>query len=495
MTARVARLGLAPRALRPAITSQAPTPSVEHGRRTVVRLVFVVYGLLFLEGSIRKWLLPQYGQYIYFVRDPFLLWAYVVATQQGLWPRRSPWFAIVVGMGALGLLLIAVQIALGGVTDTRLLLAFQGYRSYFLYIPLAFLVGAQFRASDLKRLYRLTLWLAIPIAVLVVLQFVSAPNAPINVGIASDEEYQFHGLTQTVEHTRPLGPFSSGAAQQQFVATAFAIVLALFIAPAAMRPMRLLSLAAAGAAVLVCTGLSGSRGTVLECAMSVVFGLLVGLLGRGGALKSRALLWTAALTTSALLLYPIVLPEGYASLMSRWTAADKVESRAFSLGVAGRALYGLVDFTRLIETVPAFGYGLGYGSNASITLGAEVDGIKPGLLAETDFSRHMVDLGPAFGLAFIGFRLAITLWLAAMALRITRQVADPMPLLLLSYVAVTVSSGQVTGQGAITCYAWLFAGVLIAACRHAGADARPGRVDAPISSVRAPRRAHPRLQA
>lgn len=458
----------------------------ERARKLVVRLVLLIYVLAIFEGSIRKWLLPQFSQYIFFIRDPFLLLAYVVATQHGLWPRHSLWFKGVLAMCGLGLLLLLLQSAIGGASDTRFILSVHGYRSYFLYLPLAFLVGAQFRQADLTRLYRLTLWLAIPIAVLVFLQFFSPTNAAINVGSSSDENLQFRGLTTTAERTRPMGTFASGAAQQQFVATAWAIVLALVISMGARRKVSLWLLVPAGAAVLLCVGLSGSRGTVLQCGLAVCFALLVGVLGRGGSLKGRAMAWTLGLLALCVVLYPLVLPEGYAAFAERWTAADKAESRTFTLGVFGRALFGLVDFIHLFDQVPLLGYGLGYGSNASITLKAEVDGVMPGFLAETDFTRHMVDLGPVLGMLYIAFRLALTTWLAAMVIRVTRLISDPMPLILLSYVAVVVSHGQVTGQGTINVYAWLFTGVLIAACNTAGLGQR--RPSSGFAQTRAPQR-------
>ena len=40
---------------------------------------------------------------------------------------------------------------------TRVLLALYGWRSYFLYAPLAFLIGAQFRYEDVLRVARWTL--------------------------------------------------------------------------------------------------------------------------------------------------------------------------------------------------------------------------------------------------------------------------------------------------------------------------------------------------
>jgi hypothetical protein len=314
-------------------------------------------------------------------------------------------------------------------------------------------------------------------------QFFSPPGAPINVGTADDAAYQFRGLSQTFERTRPMGPFASGAGQQQFVAASFAALIAGFVASRGAGRPGVLTLAAGAAGLLTCIALSGSRGTVLQCALAVLAAIGVGFVGRGAGLKGRALLWPVGLSVVALIAYPLVFPEGYAALTERWSAAGRVEAKSFGdSGVLGRALYGLIDFVDLFDQVPVLGYGLGFGGNASITLGASVDGVMPGYLAETDYSRHMVDLGPLFGVGYIVFRLVLAAWLIAQALRATRLHADPLPLTLLSYVAVIVLSGQITGQGTINLFCWLYVGLLMAACQapvgRAGADI-PGLTPAP----------------
>ncbi len=436
----------------------------ERARRHLVGVVLVLYLLLIFEGALRKWLLPEYSQMLFFVRDPVLLYAYVLATRHGLWPQRSAWLRLAWAMAAIGLLLLLMQVAAGSSHDNRWLLGAYGWRSYFLALPLAWLVGAQFVASDLWRLLRVTLWLTLPVAALVTLQFFSPMDAAVNVGSASDTDLQFRGVGLNAERTRPMGLFASGAGQQQFVATAFALLLAACITPAAQRRAHPLLLLLSAAALLTCLALSGSRGTVLQCALSASFALGLAVLGRGTAVKTRALAWPLALGLAAVLLVPLIFPAGFAAFIERWTSASQAES-GFTGGVFGRALFGLVDFTRLIDAVPALGYGLGYGGNASITLGAQLDGVMPGKLAETDFARHMVDLGPVFGLGYIAFRVALTLWLARRVWRATRQSANALPLLLFSYAGYVLLLGQITGQGTINFYGWLFVGLCIAATR------------------------------
>jgi hypothetical protein len=318
-------------------------------------------------------------------------------------------------------------------------------------------------------------------------QFASPPGAAVNVGSAAEEELQFKSVGLDLHHIRTTGPFTSSAGQQQFVATACAFLLALLLLPASRRGFGWGPLMIAAGAILTCVALGGSRGTTLQCAMSVLFAVAVGVVGRGAALRARAFALPLALTAAAVVLYPIIFPEGFRTFMARWDGAARSEA-SFEGGVFGRALYGFVDFFRLVDVVPTLGYGLGYGSNASITLRAEIDGVMPGLLAETDFSRHMVDLGPVFGLFYILFRFAFVLWLARKVLAATRQASDPLPMMLFAYVGFVVLLGQITGNGTINVYSWLFAGLCIAAARTApsssSASAAPS---APVRSAPARR--------
>ncbi len=438
----------------------------------MVWTVLLIYLLAIFEGAIRKYIAPQFGQYIFFIRDPFLIYAYILATRFGLWPRNQGFFALSLFMCAFGVVLFALQTALFGVENIRVLLGVYGWRSYFFYVPLAFLIGAQFRHDDLRLFARVTLLVSVPIAVLVLAQFSSPPNAPINVGVAEEKELQFKSVGITVERIRTTGTFTSPGGQQQFIASSFAFVLAMLLMPRRRAGVVFLAVTAGG--VLTCLALSGSRGAMLHCGVIGLFALGIAFIGKSAALKAKALLLPLALGVAAITLYPIVFPAGFETFMTRWNAAAGTESRIEG-GVLGRALLGLVDFVRFVDLVPIFGYGLGYGGNASTILGAEVDGIKVGYLAEADFSRQMVDLGPVFGMCYIAMRVALTIWLGQRVWAASRRAADPMPMLLFGYASYQLVFGQITGNGTINAYGWMFTGLCIAATRSSLAAGRETR--------------------
>jgi hypothetical protein len=456
--------GLLEAVARPAKARTRAEPR-ERARRQLVGVVMIVYLLLLFEGSLRKWVAPQLSLYIFFIRDPFVLYAYVLAVRYRLWPRSTPLLVVCVAMAVLGLLLGSIQLVTDDSSTTRVLLALYGWRNYFLYAPLAFLIGAQFRYEDVLRVARWTLLLSVPIAVLVTAQFFASPDSPINVGLASEAALRFVGLGVTGEHTRPMGTFSSGAGQIQFVASAFALLLGLVIAPARQRGVSLWVLLLAAGGVATCLALGGSRATLLHCGLIAVIGMGLVVIGRSTALKLRSVLLPLTLVWLFAALYPVVYPEGFAAFAARWDVAASAESKTFQGGVFGRALYGFIDFTRLWDRTPVLGYGLGLGGNASTTLGVKIDGGDPVSLAETDWARHIVDLGPVFGTGYIAFRIVLVLWLGMLVLKATRRGAGPLPLLLFAYAGYVLLLGQVTGQGAVNAYAWLFTGLCIAAAR------------------------------
>ena len=443
-------------------TTSANLTHKERVRRRLVRLVFIVYWLLIFEGALRKWVWPQYSQYLFFVRDPFVLLIYVMALANGMWPRFKPILLFAYVISSLGLVWIAIQFQVDGADGLKMLLAGYGWRNYFLYIPLAFLIGEQFRREDIYRLFRQTLILMIPIAFLVAVQFFSSPNSVINSGIASEESLQFQGFRGALGHIRPNGTFTSIAGHTHLVVSSICMVFILWILPAKQRPISFAILAVSAAAAASCLAFSIARGMFIHAGLVAVSSFVAGM-ALSGRNSRRAMLLPIFLSMSLVILYPIVFPEALEAFMSRWSEGATSEGRAFgNLGVFGRAFYEVYDFVRLIDVVPLFGYGMGLAGNAGTTLGASAGGAVPLSIAETDWARHFVDMGPILAALFILFRVMLTIQLGVQSLQAARRSGNPMSVLLFGYVGVVLFYGQISGHGSIGGYAWIFVGLLMA---------------------------------
>jgi len=447
----------------PRTTERTPPPDArERARRQVVALVTLFYLLLIFEGALRKWLLTSFGQPLFFIRDPFVLAIYWLALRHGFFPRSNVLAWASIACGFIGLLLIVFQA--GGVAATIEkwpLLAAYGWRNYFLYIPLPFVIGETLKVADIERLAKITFLLAIPIAALVVLQFRAPIDAPINVGFASLEAQQFHGNAIDMNHTRPMGTFTSDVGQNKFVVTGLALLMALWIAPASRRYLKLWQMAIATAALLTCLALSGSRGTMLASGLVVIAAVASAAIVSGSGVSARTIVVPTLIVVVAVVLYPILFPEGYSTFMRRWTEAQVSETQMFAGGIFGRTLYGFYDFFSFLREAPLFGYGLGLAGNASLILGIVIPGYSG--WAEADWSRHIVDLGPLLGIAFIVYRVVLVIWLAQLCVTGARASGSQLPILLFAACAFDLLTGQVTGHGTVNGYTWLFTGLTIVA--------------------------------
>jgi len=442
----------------------ALTPADDKHRRQVVALVTLVYILLIFEGALRKWILTGVGPLLFFIRDPFVLLIYWLALRHSLFPRGNALLQAGIAFACIGVFLVVVQAAgVASGIDKWPILATYGWRNYFLYIPLPFIIGEVFEPRDVQRIVKITCIVAIPIALLVFMQFRSSPEAPINVGFGASIEQQFHGLTVDMDHTRPMGTFTSDVGQKQFDLSCLAMLMALWISPRAQRFLKSWQLMAATCAVLTCLAVSGSRGAMIGSGIIAIAAVTSAAVLRGSGASARAILLPSVIVVTAVLLYPIVFPEGYSTFMSRWNGAQAAEEQNFSLGVFGRALYGFYEFFDIMGNTPVAGYGIGLAGNASLTLGVTIPGFNG--WAENDWTRHIVDLGPFFGVAYILYRVSLVAWLGITCLAGARRTGSPLPLLLFSYIGVELLYGELTGHGSVNGYGWLFAGLCLGACK------------------------------
>jgi hypothetical protein len=224
--------------------------------------------------------------------------------------------------------------------------------------------------------------------------------------------------------------------------------------------------------VATCLALSGSRAAFVHLGIVVASAMAFGLLARQGAARARAFALPLALVIMVGVLYPLVFPEALAAMLDRVSEAYATESRFSSLGLFGRALYETFDFVRFMQDAPALGYGLGLGGNGRTYLGSGAAALLGFVESESDWSRHIVDLGPLVGLMFILYRIAFTASLGWSAVRATRRTGSAFPLLLFGYVGIGLFYGQLTGNGTVGGFLWLFTGLCLLSCNTAAAVSR-----------------------
>jgi hypothetical protein len=136
--------------------------------------------MLIFEGAIRKWVVPQASQFVYFAKDVLLLGAYAAFYLEG--DRRpavrfGEWLNLLIGLSVTWSFFECFNPGTGS-----LVAGLFGWRAYVLYLPICFMLPSMFRSTeDLQRFLYYYLALALPVCALGVAQFRSPPESRWNI--------------------------------------------------------------------------------------------------------------------------------------------------------------------------------------------------------------------------------------------------------------------------------------------------------------------------
>ena len=221
-----------------------------------VRLAFLLFVALIIEGIVRKWLFPGQHEYFYFFRDPIVLGFYLFAVSRGVIQSKG-WFALWLGAAVfISLISLAVYV----LNDLSPQLWILGVRNYFLYMPLAFIVARTFDRDDIERFARLVAVLAVPIAFICVQQSFSPRGGWLNVGAGGAPPPNFaDGLLRTT------GVLASDAQHAMYIAFCLSLLVAVFVGGTLSRTQRYV-LIAGTVATFAMMIVSGSRSIWFQAA-------------------------------------------------------------------------------------------------------------------------------------------------------------------------------------------------------------------------------------
>lgn len=386
--------------------------------RALKACIWLYFWLLLLEGALRKWVFPGYSDILFVVRDPVVILIYFLAWRDGVFPRRPAlvalWIIVVASAG----------FSLAG--DSSPLVTAFGLRTNYLHLPFVFVLEAVLRREDVVAFGKAVLFSAVPIVLLMLVQFNSSRNAWINVGVGEGSQ-----ILGALDRIRPPGPFSFIAGVVSFFALAGAFVLAGW-AHAGDFSRRLLVVATI--AVVVAVPVSISRSVMLSLLIVATFSLALAWF------DFRRLPKYLAPLVAGVVLIGVFSETAYVQALSqRWTDSLIAGEGDFYSNVVERMLG---DFTQPLHaaiTAPFFGHGIGMGTVAGARL---TTGNSAFLLAESELGRLVQELGPLLGAAFICWRW----WLAALLLirgwRTSRLRGDPLAWLLAGACAGSVMMGQ-----------------------------------------------------
>src|SRR6202158_4790184 len=234
--------------------------------RSAVQVVMV---LLVVEGAIRKWLFPGAQDLIYLAKDVLLIGVYLgFLRQRARPPYRVQPLPVLYSALALGALVGLLQIFNPRLPN--LLVGVFGFKAYFLYVPLLFVLPAAF-ASDRELIVflRRYILLSIPVGLLGVAQFFSPSSSMLNPYARADEATSAmangSGYVSTFgssEYVRVTATFSYITGYCSYLVAITILVLA-YLAATRWRLRRSLAAHVALGMSLLGMLMTGSRGPVL----------------------------------------------------------------------------------------------------------------------------------------------------------------------------------------------------------------------------------------
>ena len=409
-------------------------------------LIWIYFFLLIFEGALRKWVLPELSDPLLLVRDPFVLAIYLLALGQGAFPINGVTAAVAV-IGAIGLL---TGMTVG---SQNLLVTCFGFDALFFHLPLIFIIPKALNREHVVQLGRWVLILALPMAVLMAVQFRSSPDAVINCGVSGSIGQQLRGAMGKI---RPPGFFAFITGAAQFLACATAFLIYGFWRK---KTYHRLLLFAAGLSIVIAAAVSTSR-------------LTLGGIGTVFVMIGVILLYDRRGISNALgILIPIGLILVIATNLDVFHEGREVFDARFAeagekgIGVIGtasnwtaRAFGDFYGGYLAMEKAPFLGAGLGVGTN----VGARVLSGQYGfLLAEGEWARVILELGPLLGAAYLALRVILCVMLFRVAVAAAR-VGNSLPMLLFGSCALLLLTGQFS-QSTTLGFAVLGSGLCLAA--------------------------------
>jgi hypothetical protein len=402
-----------------------------------LRLLLWIYLLLLIfEGALRKWGLPMLDAPLLVVRDPLVMLIYFEAIRHRL-SFNNAFFAA-------NLVLAVATCALSLIFGWgNILVTAYGLRTDYLQIPLIFLIPQILNRDDVIVIGRFLLFISIPIALLMIAQFCSAPDSLLNKG-AMETHYA------TV---RPSGPFSFISGPVAF----FPLVSAfLFYGYIQARTYKIWLLVMVTFAILTALACSGSRNSLVSTGLVVIVAVLcVMARGRGGMgiMVVGALIALAVPVLSSM----SVFQEGTGQLEQRFedAAANGEDTQGFVARFANTMLVPLST----MNDAPIFGNGLGLGTNAAAGM---LHGERQFLGPEDEWGRLIFECGPIFGLLLCIFRGALTVAIGMRAFAALRR-DNVLPMLIFTACGLLILNGQ-WGVPTTLGFATFGAGLTLAAC-------------------------------
>jgi hypothetical protein len=409
--------------------------------------IWIYFILLIIEGGLRRWFFPSLATPLLIIRDPLAAYLLLTALRFNVFPKNNS-IRIVFGIG-LASIFTALFFGHG-----NFYVAMFGARILLIQFPMLFLIGKVFNRRDVIALGKVILWISIPMAVLITLQFYSPQAAWVNRGVGGSLEGA--GFSGSGDYFRPPGTFSFITGVSAFFGMVACFVFYFWLKPKLVPRYLLL---AATVALLVAVPTSISRTLFFEVVLSFLFFLWAKHKQSGFLNSTIQILGIAALLVT-LVLSTDKFSTQIEAFTDRFTSANETEGGLDGVFI-DRFLGGMVGaITNIDDEHAMLGQGIGMGTNVGAQL---LSGKTTFLIAEGEWGRIIGEMGLLLGIPFILVRLKMGFTYFFVALKYLKK-GDPLPWMLLSFGFLTLLQFQLAQPTNLGFYV-LIGGLILASLK------------------------------
>jgi hypothetical protein len=414
------------------------------------RAIEVALVLVILEGALRKWVLPEASQLIYFLKDFVLFGAYLryflFDSKHSRLMNRYNILLVLLGLNLVWMITQVLNPSLGSP-----IIGIFGLKNYLFYVPLMWMLPRMFHTEEelLHFIRYYLLWL-IPVGLLAIVQFFAPSDSPLNVYAWGDEgpDVALGGDSQSARVT---GTFSYIAGYSTYLFFCIALLLPLLINK---QPRFWQWIAIGGFLLIAITSfMTGSRGLVL----SVIL-LLIGYFIILGSANLRSLL-----ISTKNLFFPVLI----AVIVVAWQFRGAVD--VFMLRVtanndiSGRISSGFLEPFLFAPLKGLDGYGAGSTFQATPILRSLLS-LPPGeyipVYYEGEMGRVTLELGLVGFFLWYGLRLLLLVALWQTYRKLKRPLLRQLALSIFLHQTI-IFTGLVVFNHTANLYYWFFNGFIL----------------------------------
>jgi hypothetical protein len=401
--------------------------TVDFDRHILKKIIWLYFGLLILEGALRKWILPGLATPLLVVRDPVAILIIFYAIRKGLWTPGIYTLLI----WATTILSFATALMIG---HGNMFVALYGLRITAVQFPLIFVIGAILNKKDVLAIGRVLLWICIAMTILVAIQFYSPQSAWVNRGVGGDMAGS--GFSGAAGFYRVPGTFSFTNGLSLFYGLTAAFIF-YFWAAGDNKKISKVVLVLSSCALLAAIPLSISRMLLFEIVLSALFLFIISF--RNPQFIKKFLI----LAIFIFVLFSLIgnfefFQTASSAFTERFTAANEVEGGMEGV-LVDRLLGGMITAITN-ENFSFWGAGLGMGTSGGAEL---LMGDKRGeyLIAEDEWGRIIGEMGLVLGLILVGVRIILSFRLLQRSW-VTLKKDNILPWMLMSFGFANILQGQ-----------------------------------------------------